>query len=44
MIKFIKAFLKKASMTPEEKYLSQSVDHVDLEARLKNLQRKGIWV
>jgi hypothetical protein len=31
-------------MDPTTKYLSQSVDHMDLEQRIKRLQRKGIWL
>ena len=31
-------------MDPTTKYLSQSVDHIDLEQRIKRLQRKGIWL
>jgi hypothetical protein len=31
-------------MDPYTKYLANSVDHVDLEQRLQNLQRKGIWL
>ena len=31
-------------MDPYTKYLSNAVDHVDLEQRLQNLQRKGIWL
>ena len=31
-------------MSPEEKYLAGSYDLVDLESRLKELRRRGIWV
>lgn len=31
-------------MTPEERYLASSYDLVDLEGRLKELRRKGIWL
>ena len=39
-------WLKKlfAATDPVEKYLSESADLVDLEARMKELKRKGIWV
>jgi len=40
----IKAFWKNLWMDPVTKYLSQSTDHVDLENRMKELQRKGIWI
>lgn len=40
----IKAFWKNLWMDPVTKYLSKSTDHVDLENRMKELQRKGIWI
>lgn len=40
----LKNFWKNLWMDPVTKYLSQSVDHVDLEHRMKELQRKGIWL
>jgi len=44
MIKAIKAWWNTPRMTPEEKYLSQSQDLVDLENRINELKRKGTWV
>jgi len=40
----LKTFWKNLWMDPATKYLSQSKDHVDLEQRMKELQRKGIWI
>lgn len=40
----IKTWWKNLWMDPVTKYLSESTDHVDLENRLRNLQRKGIWI
>jgi len=37
-------WLKKFFETPTERYLAQSADMYDLENRLKELRRKGIWV
>jgi len=44
MIKAIKAWWNTPRMTPEEKYLAQSQDLVDLENRINELKRKGTWV
>ena len=40
----IKAWWRNLWIDPYTKYLSQATDHVDLEQRLRNLQRKGIWI
>ena len=40
----IKTWWTNLWMDPNTKYLSQATDHVDLEQRLRTLQRKGIWV
>lgn len=29
---------------PVTKYLEKSTDHVDLEHRMKEIQKKGIWI
>lgn len=44
MLKRIKEFFKRTTMSPEEKYLAESVDLVDLENRMKQLKHKGIWI
>jgi len=44
MIKAIVKWWKTPSMSPEEKYLSQATDHVDLENRMKQLRYKGYWI
>jgi hypothetical protein len=31
-------------MDPATRYLSAASDHVDLEMRMKELKRKGIWL
>ena len=43
-MKAIKKWWTNLWLDPATKYLSQSTDHVDLENRMKELQRKGIWV
>jgi hypothetical protein len=43
MSKF-KTWWRNLWMDPYTKYLSQATDHVDLEQRLRTLQRKGIWI
>lgn len=40
MFKEIKSWFKSFLMSEEEKYLSQSVDHCDLESRLKRLEKQ----
>jgi len=40
----IKTWWKNLWIDPVTKYLSKSTDHVDLEMRMKELQRKGIWI
>ena len=42
VIKFIKNLFK--SQDPVEKYLASAHDVYDLENKLKELRRKGIWV
>lgn len=42
MIKFFKSLFNRQD--PVTNYLSGSVDLYDLENRLKELRRKGIWV
>jgi len=44
MIGFFKAWMKSISQTPAEKYLAQSHDLCELELRMKELRRKGIWL
>jgi len=44
MIKLFKLWWKRSQMSQVEKYLSESVDLVDLESRQKTLQRRGIWL
>ena len=44
MIKAIVEWWTKPSQTPEEKYLSQATDLVDLENRMKQLRYKGYWI
>lgn len=40
----LKNFWKNLWMDPTTKYLSAAKDHVDLEYRMKELRRKGIWI
>lgn len=44
MLKRIKKWYKDFTMNPHERYLSKSTSHADLERRLKELERKGIWL
>jgi hypothetical protein len=44
VIKAIKQWWVNLNKDPIEKYLSESVDLVDLENRQRDLQRKGIWI
>ena len=44
MMDKVKRWWKTFRMDPNTRYLSEAVDHVDLEQRLKKLQRQGIWV
>jgi len=37
-------WFRKLNMSPQERYLSQAVDHYDLEQRQKELRYKGIWI
>jgi len=39
----LKAWWKNLWIDPVTKYLSQATDHVDLENRMKELQRKGMY-
>lgn len=43
-MKKIKAWWTNLWVDPVTKYLSKATDHVDLEHRMKELQRKGIWL
>lgn len=42
VIKFLKKLF--TATDPVESYLAQSTDLVDLENRMNELKRKGIWV
>ena len=42
MIKFLKKLF--TATDPVESYLAQSTDLVDLENRMNELKRKGIWI
>jgi len=44
MLKRIKKWYQEFKMNPYERYLSQSVSYEDLERRLKELERRGIWM
>tara|TARA_R110000803_G_scaffold152502_2_gene217547 strand:+ start:340 stop:474 length:135 start_codon:yes stop_codon:yes gene_type:complete len=44
MINTIVKWWNNLTMDPIEKYLSNSADLVDLESRMKNLKRKGVWL
>lgn len=44
MIHKLKLWWKNFRMDPHTKYLANSTDLVDLEQRMKKLQRQGIWV
>jgi hypothetical protein len=44
MIKSLKLWWKRSTMSSVERYLSESVDMVDLERRQKRLQHKGFKV
>jgi len=44
MIGLFKAWMKSISQTPAEKYLAGSHDLCELELRMKELRRKGIWI
>ena len=44
MIKLLQRWWAKSRMSPVERYLANSSDLVELEARQKNLMRKGIWI
>ena len=44
MLGRIKKWYKNFTMSPYERYLSKSVSHEDLERRLKELERRGIWL
>lgn len=40
----LKAWWANFWMDPTTRYLSKATDHVDLENRMRELQRKGIWI